>query len=133
MNMKKYPRFMFIYGAIGVIFGMILKMIIQQDYNLSTILGALTAAVILCGVDILRIWLTKNKTKDKTPDFDERTINNILKFYAYVSALFIGLLLILLSIVSYLNIESVSVIYLWLFIILYLNISGIGVLIVSKK
>lgn len=85
------------FGAVGALIGMLAGQFMKGGFDLSGFLGALTAAIILFTIDIIRNW----RKRDSTPDFDERTTNNIIKFYAYASNGFILLSLLVFSFLSY--------------------------------
>lgn len=129
MKKKKYQKWMFAYAAVGGLGGTILSQIIKGEFDLSISLGAVTAAIILFAIDLIRIW----KKRDKTPDFDEQTIDNILKYFAYASNVFILMALLLLSIITLTGVTSISISYLWIVIIAYLFIGGLGALVLSRK
>ncbi|WP_200411309.1 hypothetical protein [Virgibacillus salexigens] len=129
MKNKKYQKWMLTYAAIGVLVGTTITQLINGDLNLSGLLGTLTAALILFAIDIIRI----RKKKDKTPDFDERTISNMQKFYLYSSNIFMVVIFLSLAVITAMGIEQITISYIWIFVFSYFSISGIGALIVSKR
>lgn len=129
MKTRKSQRWIFSITAVFGLFGMTLGQLIQGKFDISVALGALTGAVL-----IFILELTKNRLKkNKTPDFDERTQHNMLKYYAVIPNIFIGIAILLLAVVALNGIEQVSINYLWLFFMAYVLISGIGALLVIRK
>lgn len=129
MKTKIYQRWVFSFTAVFGLVGMVLGQLIQGEFNFSVALGAVTGALF-----IFILELIKNRIKrDKTPDFDERTKHNMLKYYTIIAHVFIGIALLLLAIVTSSGTEQISINYLWIFITAYLLISGIGALFVSRK
>ncbi|WP_010271461.1 hypothetical protein [Paenibacillus senegalensis] len=129
-NMEKWNlTFRAINVLVGVILGLSIVYFIKEEFNLSILLGALTGTVILTVTNIMKALLKR----DRTPDTDERTEKNMLKFYLFSSHIFIGLLFIALCISSFLGIEEILTVYLWIIIIAYICFSGIGAFIVSRR
>lgn len=133
MRRKKIQKwnlaFVAICGMVGVIFTLMIIYISEGYFDLSILLGALTTMVILIIINVFKV----NLKRDKTPDTDERTVNNLIKFYFYSSHIFLGILLLALGIITFIGINVISITYLWIIIITYLFICGIGALIVSRK
>lgn len=129
MKKHKYQKWILSFGAIGGLIGISIGQLVAGSFDLSGILGALTAVVILVTIDIIRNW----RKRDATPEFDERTTNNMLKFYAYASNGFILLSLLIFSILSFKNIENVSVLSILLILFAYFSLSGATAFIISKK
>lgn len=121
--------FMAVCGMLGAMIGLIIIYAITGEFNFSSLLGFLTAAAILIIINVIKVLVKK----DNTPETDERTRKNMLKFLLYASHIFIGTLFIALGIITILGIESISITYLWIIIIAYLWFSGIGGFIVSRK
>ncbi|SHG71297.1 hypothetical protein [Ornithinibacillus halophilus] len=133
MNKKKIQKwnlaFMAVCTMVGVLLGLTLIYIVKGQFNFSVLLGALTASAILIIINVIKVHLKK----DRTPETDERTVKNLLKFYVYSSHIFLGLLFVALGIITLVGIENISITYLWILIIAYLWISGIGALVVSRR
>ncbi|AIF42937.1 hypothetical protein [Virgibacillus sp. SK37] len=121
--------FMAVCIMFGAIIGLIIIYVITGEFNFSSLLGFITGATILFIINVIKV-LVKN---DNTPETDERTRKNMLKFLLYASNIFIGVLFITLGIITILGMESISITYLWIIIIAYLWFSGIGGFIVSRK
>ncbi|AIF42906.1 hypothetical protein [Virgibacillus sp. SK37] len=121
--------FMAVCIMFGAIIGLIIIYAITGEFNFSSLLGFITGATILFIINVIKV-LVKN---DNTPETDERTRKNMLKFLLYASNIFIGVLFITLGIITILGMESISITYLWIIIIAYLWFSGIGGFIVSRK
>lgn len=83
-------------------------------------------------VFLINLQYVRSK-KDKTPEVDERTLNNVRKYYAIIANLFLGFLFLLVAAVTYMGYEQISIFYLWIFIVSYMIISGIGALIFSRR
>lgn len=130
---KKIQKWNMAFQAIvimlGAIVGLSIVYFVKGEFYFSVLLGFLAGAGILIVINIIKVCI-KN---DRTPDADERTIKNMLKFFVFSSHLFIGLLLVALSISTLTGIEQVSLSYLWIIIISYLWISGVGAFIVSRR
>lgn len=114
---------------VGAILGLSLLYIIQNEANLSVLLGASTATLILIGINVIKIRMKD----DAIPDSDERTVKNVLTFSFISTYLLLGLSFIALSIISFMGVKFVSVGHLWIIIMVYLLITGIGAFIVSRR
>ncbi|GAA0323671.1 hypothetical protein ACFQ4Z_05910 [Oceanobacillus oncorhynchi subsp. oncorhynchi] len=131
--MKKHlqPWVWTIVGSIGFIASLLVKTIIYlftSEFDFSGLLGLLTGLFII----IINIIIVKTK-KDKTPSIDERTLNNIKKFYAFSPHIYLGIIIIGLIILSIMGMEVISITYLWAAVMLYLVLSGIGSLVIHLK
>lgn len=131
--MKKHlqPWVWTIVGSIGFIASLLVKTIIYlftSEFDFSGLLGLLTGLFII----IINIIIVKTK-KDKTPSIDERTPNNIKKFYAISPHIYLGIIIIGLIILSIMGMEVISITYLWAAVMLYLVLSGIGSLVIHLK
>lgn len=130
---RKTRKWTLAYGGIGVMLGIILGQIpgyiTSGDFSTAPILGGLPVAITLVIINVIKV----HRKKDKTPELDERTVNNMLKFYTYSSHVFLGLLFVLLAIISFMDIKSVPTTYLWILIFAYMCVSGIGALIVKRQ
>ncbi|WP_368901964.1 hypothetical protein [Oceanobacillus oncorhynchi] len=132
--MKKHlqPWVWTIVGSIGFIASLLVKTIIYLftgEFDFSGLLGLLTGLFIII---IINIIIVKTK-KDKTPSIDERTLNNIKKFYAISPHIYLGIIIIGLIILSIMGMEVISITYLWAAVMLYLVLSGIGSLVIHLK
>ncbi|WP_010651716.1 hypothetical protein [Oceanobacillus massiliensis] len=126
---KKINRWILTYVGICGLFGMTLGQLIKGTLNLGGFSGSLSAVLLFFIIDLIR----NRMKKDRTPDFDERTRHNMLKYYVYISHIFIGGAFLLLAVVTSIGVEQISIYYLWILIFAYFMISGIGALIVSRK
>src|SRR5699024_9036415 len=124
-----FQAWIFTFGAIGAVIGMFLAQILKGSFDLAGMLGALTAALILVTIDLIR----KLRKKDQTPEFDERTRNNMLKFYAYAGNGFILLSILICSILLITGTSYLSLTYLLLILFLYFSLSGTIAFIISCK
>ncbi len=129
MKSRVSQKWLFSITAGFGLLGMALGQLIQGRFDLSIILGALTGALVIFLVE----WIKNRTKKDKTPEFDERTRQNILKYYAVIPNIFIGDSFLLLAIVTTGGIDKISIQHLWIVIIAYIMISGIGGVIVIRK
>lgn len=126
---SKFQRWILTFGAIGAVIGSLIGQFFREKFDFASFLGALTAALLLISIDIVKNW----RKKDTTPEFDERTTNNMIKFYAYASNGFILLSLFIFSILSFKGIESVSVIYILVILFIYFSLSGTTAIIISRR
>lgn len=127
--MKRRSKWTITYGAVGGLVGIMLGQLVKGDLETADFLGGLSGALLLIAINIFYV----RSKKDKTPEFDERTMDNMVKFYAYASNLFLGLVFVLLGIILSMDVESISVFYAWIAVVAYFAISGIGALVVSRK
>ena len=130
---KKQQEWMLTYMAIGGLAGMCLGLgivyLIEGTFSLGVLLGILTAAGLTIVFNIVKVMAKK----DKTPETDERTRQNIIKFYAYFSHAFLGLVFLLLGIGTFMDVQNVSIAYLWVFMMVYIFTSGFGAMWVKRR
>ncbi|WP_047981889.1 hypothetical protein [Ornithinibacillus contaminans] len=121
------------YGGIAVLVGSIIGQTItyftKGEFSTASILGVLPVSIILIVINLIR----ERRKTDNTPEFDERTVKNMLKFSMCSSIIFLGLLFLSLVIITLLGIKNVQTSYLWIIILVYMCISGIGTLIVKRQ
>ncbi|MDQ7862403.1 hypothetical protein RCO48_19570 [Peribacillus frigoritolerans] len=121
------------YGGIALLIGIILAQtftyITIVDFSTASILGVLPVTIVLIIINLIQV----KRKKDETPELDERTVNNMFKFYIYSSHIFLGLLFISLAIITFMDIRNVSTSHLWIIILAYMCCSGIGALIVKRQ
>lgn len=129
MKNKKIHKWMLTFGGTGAFIGLIIGNLLSGNFDSAVVLGGFTALLTMFIIDLVRMRLKK----DKTPDFDERTVNNIRKFYAYSGNVFIALCFVSLGIISFMDIEHIAISYLFIPFLGYLFFSGIGAFIVSRK
>lgn len=129
MKHKKLHKWIFTFAGIGGVIGMTLGQLITSSFNPGGFLGSLSALSLFIIIDLI-----KNKMKkDNTPDVDERTRHNMMKYYAVIAHIFFGAAFIILGIVTSQGVQQISVNYLWGLVFAYLMISGIGGFIVSRR
>jgi|SRR5699024_7599659 len=121
--------FMAICGIFGTLIGIAIIYFTTGKFDISILLGALTAATIFIVINIVKEF----KKKDNLPETDERIRKNIMKYFLISSHIFIGVLFVALGVITFLGVESVSLTYLWIIIIAYLWVSGIGGFIASRR
>ncbi|MFD1606133.1 hypothetical protein [Oceanobacillus luteolus] len=126
---QRISKWILTFGAIGALIGMTLGQLITGTLNLSGLLGSLSGVLLFFIIDLIR----NRMKKDNTPDIDERTRYNMIRYYVYASNIFIGVAFLLLAIVTFVGMEQVSVYYLWIMIFVYFIVSGIGAVVVSRK
>lgn len=130
---KKTRKWTLAYGGIAVLLGSILGQIFvyitEGNFSVAAVLGSLPVTIILVVINLIKI----QRKKDKTPEIDERTTNDLLKFYTYSSHIFLGLLFVSLAIISLIGIKNISTSYLWIIIFTYMCVSGVGALIVKNR
>ncbi|MCF3943953.1 hypothetical protein [Oceanobacillus alkalisoli] len=122
------------YGGIAILLGVLLaqfiRVVIRGDgFTVAPFIGTLPVSIILIVVNIIQV----KRKSDSTPNMDERTLRNILKFQIFASQIFIGLLFLSLIITTFLSIESVPTSLLWIIVLIYMCLYGIGTLIVKSK
>src|SRR5699024_8442565 len=98
-------------------------------FDLSLLLGALTAVTIIIIINMVKVLIKK----DKLPETDERIQENMRNYLLYSSHIFIAGLFLTLTILTFLGFESISLTYLWITIIGYLWLIGLGGFIVSRR
>ncbi|WBX81483.1 hypothetical protein PD280_07210 [Virgibacillus salarius] len=124
-----------VYGGVALLIGTLIAQLgryVSDDnfnFSIAPFIGVIPIALILIVINIVQVY----RKNDETPDLDERTVKNILKFQLLSSNIFLGLLFISLSVITFLDITKVSTFYLWLIILIYMCISGIGTLIVKRQ
>lgn len=121
--------FMALSGILGTFIGMTIIYFTTGKFDISLLLGALTAATIIIIVNIVKVLVKKNNL----PETDERVQDNLKKYLLYSSHSFIGILFVALAVITFLGFETVSLTYLWIIVIVYLWVSGIGGFIVSRR
>ncbi|MFD1032527.1 hypothetical protein [Metaplanococcus flavidus] len=129
MKKKKYQQWNITIASTGGFVGVIIGTFIFSGVDWSAVLGALSGLIMIFIGNLIYV---KSK-KDKTPEVDERTINNMRKYYAIIANLFLGALFLILVAMTYLGYDQIAISYLWIFVIAYMLISGIGALIVSRR
>ncbi|RNF39377.1 hypothetical protein [Planococcus salinus] len=129
MKKKKYAQWNITIASTGGLAGVIIGTLIFSGVDWSAILGALSGFLLIFIGNLIYV---KSK-KDKTPEVDERTINNMRKYYAIIANVFLGVLFLALAAITYMGHDQVSISYLWIFVIAYMLISGVGALIVSRR
>lgn len=129
MKKKKYQQWGFTIVATGGLIGSIIGQFLKDKFDWSGVLGAFTGFAVIF---LINLFYVRSK-KDKTPEVDERTINNVRKYYAIIGNVFLGVLFLALAAFTYMGHDQISISYLWIFIVAYMLISGIGALIVSRR
>lgn len=121
--------FRVIYVLIGALVGMLIYYLVKGKFDMSLFLGVLAGIAILIIFNVIKVL----RKKDRVPEADERTVNNLLKFFTFLSNIYILVLLGSLGIITLIEIETIPITYLWLVLIAYLLISSIGSLIISRR
>lgn len=129
MKNNRIGKWKFTLAGAGGVLGMTVGQLIAGKLSFAGVLGSLTAFFIFFIIDMVR----NRKKKDNTPDIDERTRQNMTKYYAVIANVFLATAFLLLAIITYIGIEQISIMYLWLFITAYMMISGIGAFILMKR
>lgn len=129
MKKKKYAQWNITIASTGGLVGVIIGTLIFSGVDWSAILGAFTGLAIIFIGNLIYV---KSK-KDKTPEVDERIINNMRKYYAVIANVFLGALFLMVAAVTYMGHDQISINYLWIYVVAYMLISGIGALIVSRR
>lgn len=121
--------FRVIYVLIGALVGMLIYYLVKGKFDMSLFLGVLAGIAILIIFNVIKVL----RKKDRVPEADERTVNNLLKFFTFLSNIYILVLFGSLGIITLIEIETIPITYLWLVLIAYLLISSIGSLIISRR
>jgi len=121
--------FRVIYVLIGALVGMLIYYLVKGKFDMSLFLGVLAGIAILIIFNVIKVL----RKKDRVPEADERTVNNLLKFFTFLSNIYILVLFGSLGIITLIEIETIQITYLWLVLIAYLLISSIGSLIISRR
>ena len=130
MKLQKWTlAFISIGTVIGALIGITIIYSTTGNFNISSLLGFITAALILIVINVIKVFVKK----DNTPETDERIKKNVMLYYLYSSTIFIVVLFLGLAVLSFLNFEIVEITYLWIIMIAYLLISGIGGFIVIRR
>lgn len=75
---------------IGALLGLALIYVIQNEVNWSVLLGALTAALILAGINVIKVRMTRGAF----PISNEGTDKHVLKFCFISSHILLGVFLL---------------------------------------
>src|SRR5699024_549368 len=116
-------------GILGTFIGLTIIYLTTGKFDLSLLLGALTAVTIIIIINMVKVLIKK----DKLPETDERIQENMRNYLLYSSHIFIAGLFLTLTILTFLGFESISLTYLWITIIGYLWLIGLGGFIVSRR
>lgn len=127
MQKSKYSKWALSIAAIGGIIGVMLAQLIEV--NVSTMLGGLAASVTIIIINVIVVM----RKSDKTPEYDERIINNIRNYYFYASLVFIGAVFILLSVLILMDVETIAITTIFIAFFIYFAITGIGAMIVRRR
>lgn len=127
MKKRKYSKWTLSFGAIGGFVGVAIAQF--GDFSAAALLGGLSGALILVIINLIYVM---NKS-DTTPKFDERTTQNVLKFYAYASNAFILLSIMLLTFLLISGVEQLSLTITLIILFAYFSLSGTTALIISRK
>lgn len=131
---KKFPKqwSLAFAGFIGMFFKGLFETIryfVNGEFNIGGIIGSFIASTIAIVVNLIYV----RRKKDNTPEIDERTRKNVFKYIAYASQIIFLILMVILSVLSFMEIESVSTISLWIVIWLNMLIIGVGSMIVMRR
>src|SRR5690625_6142757 len=96
------------YGGVGSLIGLTIGPIIKKGtFELTGLLAGLTVFIVAFIIDLIR-FLNK---KDKTPDYDERTIYIIRKYYGYVFNIFIIITFLFLAVLTFMGFNKIAISY----------------------
>lgn len=127
MKKNRNSKWILSYGAVVGVFGLMIGQI--GSLNFWSVFGAISGALVLI---IINIVYVKSKS-DKTPEYDERTIQNVQKFYFYSTNTFFILFFIMLGVLTAIDIKFISTLTLLIILFSYSIITGIISLLISKK
>lgn len=120
----------FIIGGtfLGFVLGTFLLYLFKGEFRYEGLIGGGASSLILTIIVIVR----RRFKKADIQEVDERVRDNTLKFFFYVSQIFLGILFLSLGFLSLTGEESIRLIYLWIFFFSYIAVAGVGSLIVRK-
>lgn len=114
---------------IGTVLGTFLVYFIKDEFPYEVLAGGATAVLILIIIELIK----QKRKKDNVPETDERVTQNVFKFMAYGSHIFITVLFIGLTVFTLLESDAIPILYLWIFFFAYIVIVGLGGLIIKRK
>ena len=126
---KWMPFFIIMCTFIGSVLGSLLFYFFQGEFPYEVLFSGLLAAVILTIIHVIK----QRRKNNNLPEADERVIQNMFRFFAYVSHIFLAILFIALPIFTLLGNESISILYIWIFFFAYIWTLGIGTLLVKRR
>lgn len=127
MQKSKYSKWALSIAAIGGIIGVMLAQLIE--FNISTMLGGLAAASTIIIINVIVVM----RKSDKTPEYDERIINNIKNYYFYASLVFISIMFITLTVLMVMDVETIAITTIFIAFFIYFAITGFGAMIVRRR
>ena len=80
------------------ILGQIIRYFVNGEFKLTVITGAFLGTAPLALINLIHV----RRKKDNTPEIDERTWQNVLKFIAYASQILFLVLMVVLTLISFL-------------------------------
>lgn len=118
-------RFLIIVGTlIGAVLGAYLGYILNGAFPYEVLAGGLVVAILLTVFELIK--LGRGRTKTDLPESDKRVIDQLFRYFAYASHVFIAILIIGIIVFTMLGNETISIFYVWVLLFLYVLVAGIG-------
>ena len=114
---------------IGHILGLVIIYIVQWEFRFDVFAGGIVGVILFMLLQFIKFLLSK---KD-LPEVDERIFNNLLKVHTYGANIYILILVIGLTIFSFLEHEAIPIQYLWISLFIYIWVISIITFIVKRK
>jgi hypothetical protein len=126
---EKYMPYLIIGGTFfGFVIGSLLISLFEGEFRYDGLIGGGLSCLILTIIVVIK----RKRKNNNIPEVDERVKNNTIRFFFYVSQIFLGILFLSLGLISLTGEDSIRLIYLWIFFFSYIAVAGIGSLIVRK-
>ncbi|WP_423188682.1 hypothetical protein ACO1PF_08800 [Alkalibacterium sp. f15] len=126
---KWVPFYIITCTFIGAVLGSLLIYFIQDEFPYEVLIAGVVVTIILTLFEVIK---HKRKRGD-LPEYDERLLRNVFRFFAYTSHISLAVLFVSLGIFTLLGIESISILYLWIGFFSYIWIVGIGTIIIKRR
>ncbi|MDQ0207401.1 hypothetical protein [Alkalicoccobacillus murimartini] len=126
---KWMPFFIITCTLIGAVLGSFLYYLFQGEFPYEVVMSGLIITVIFTVIEVIK----QKRKKDKVPEADERVIQNISRYFAYISHGSLAIIFISLAGFTLIGQESFPILYLWILFFAYIWIVGIGTLIIKRR
>lgn len=129
MNAEQSKMWRPIFIVVGFTLGSFLVYFMKGIFPYEVLAGSVVMALVLMFVE----WFKRKRKNNRLPEADERVIQNISRYFAYTSHVFLAILFIGLAVLTLLENETISLTYLWVFAFAYLFIASVGGFIVKRR
>lgn len=127
--MMKTQVYTLVGTLIGLVVGTFIVFMINGDFSIEVIAGGLVGLAFWVAFH----FITNKKRNPNIPEADERTVENLLKYFAFLGQITIFILFLAVAIFILLGKEAIPTIYLLGFFFGYLFIAAIGGIIVKNR